>query len=114
MSFEAPLLTDLGQVEVVVSRHDGHFPRARHLPEKTAGLRVLALERKVCEVAGDDHVIRMQRSRREDGNEILAPVDAPAAQGHVGVAEEALVEPYPPPLGAQRRQDVKVRYMRDP
>ena len=31
--------------------------------------RVLALDRKVREVAGDDHVIRMQRSRREDGNE---------------------------------------------
>ncbi len=108
---EAALTVDGRQVDVVVARHDAHLRRARHFVEQGARRFVLALERQVRDVAGDDDMVGLGDGSRQDGPQVVAAVHTAAVQEQVRVSGDALVEEHAPPLEASRREHMQVRQM---
>ena len=110
---KATLALDGRQVDVVVTGNHRHLRRARDSVEQPSRLLVLALEREVRDVTGDDDMIRACRGGRQDREQVLATVHAAAAQDEICKTGDALVEKHFSPLHASRRENVQVGDVRD-
>ena len=105
-----PLLARaLGQVDVVISRNDRHLDRARYLIDKASRFGKLTFEGEVRDVAGDDEVIGTASGFGKHGVEVIGAENARAAEKHVRVAGQPLVEEQASPFHAHWGKDMKIR-----
>ena len=93
-----PLPMDRGEVDVVIARHDRDLRRPRGVDEQPDRLLVLALERQVRDVSGDDEVVGRGRGGGQHRQQVVAPIHARAGHQEVRVARDALVEENAPQL----------------
>lgn len=97
------------QVDIMVSRHNGHFRLQGRCIKQRPRLFVLMFQREVCNIAGNDEMIRRCSGGGKYFEQILAPMHTSAMQDEIRVTGHPFIEDDAAPLGAGPREDMKIR-----